>query len=110
MLTSSTATVRPTGKPLGYFSCSAEPAGKALEARFGPYLENLNRSNKLALLAILSYRQYQQEQGIQNSLSLKLEGYSSLDSSGREAVKIAFDLTPTGALALMTFLSSNLHG
>ena len=107
--TTQTATVRPTGKPLGYFACSAEPAGKTLEARFGPYLEKLSRLDKLALLAALSHRQYEQEQGVPFGSYPKLESYKTLDDNGREAVKLGFDLTPAGALALMTFLSNNLH-
>jgi len=111
MLTATTqTTVRPTGKPLGYFACSAEPAGKTLEARFGPYLENLSRLDKLALLTVLSQRQYEQEQGVPVGSYPNLEGYSTLDGNGREAVKLASDLTPAGSLALITFLSSNLHG
>jgi len=111
MLTTTTqTTVRPTSKPLGYFSCSAEPAGKTLEARFGPYLENLSRLDKLALLTVLSQRQYEQEQGVPIGSYPNLECYSSLDDNGREAVQLALHLTTTGALALMTFLSNNLHG
>ena len=110
MLTTTTqTTVRPTGKPIGYFSCGAEPAGKTLEARFGPYLEKLSRSSKLALLATLSHRQYEQEQGVPFGSYPNLEGYSSLDTYGREAIKIAFGLTDVGSLALITFLSNNLH-
>ena len=99
------------GKPIGYFGGTAELAGQELENQFGSHLEKLSRSDLLALLALIISRSYYWEQGRfdLNCTSLSFDNYEALSEDGYDAVKIANNLSQSGAMAIAAFLIDTLR-